>query len=109
MIRGIELSYSIEKCWQNLAFARIVCKNYTSARLLVLVDFLATACMLGFSIKCARFPYAWPGGGGVLPYERLLGMCRWMGSHFHDWIDYNGATLLVELLEWGRTFSGFLG
>ena len=31
-------------------------------------------------------------------------MCRWMGSHFHDWIDYNGATFLVELLEWGRTF-----
>ena len=23
-------------------------------------------------------------GGGVLPYERLMGMCRWMGSHFHD-------------------------
>ena len=19
----------------------------------------------------------------------LMGMCRWMGSHFHDWIDYN--------------------
>ena len=36
-------------------------------------------------------------------------MCRWMGSHFHDWIDYNGVTFLVELLEWGRTFSGFLG
>ena len=34
-------------------------------------------------------------------------MCRWMGSHFHDWIDYNGVTFLVELLEWGRTFSGF--
>ena len=49
------------------------------------------------------------GGGGVLPYERLLGMCRWMGSHFHDWIDYNGVTFLVELLEWGHTFSGFLG
>ena len=27
------------------------------------------------------------GGGGVLPYERLMGMCRWMGSHVHDWID----------------------
>ena len=27
------------------------------------------------------------GGGGVLPYKRLMGMCRWMGSHFHDWID----------------------
>ena len=25
--------------------------------------------------------------GGVLPYKRLMGMCRWMGSHFHDWID----------------------
>ena len=25
------------------------------------------------------------------------------------WIDYNGVTFLVELLEWGRTFSGFLG
>ena len=36
-------------------------------------------------------------------------MCRWMGSHFHDWVDYNGFAFLVELLEWGRTFSGFLG
>ena len=22
------------------------------------------------------------GGGGVLAYKRLMGMCRWMGSHF---------------------------
>ena len=29
--------------------------------------------------------------GRVLPYKRLMGMCRWMGSHFHDWIDYNGV------------------
>ena len=29
---------------------------------------------------------------GVLPYERLMGMCRWMGSHFHDWINFNGVT-----------------
>ena len=36
-------------------------------------------------------------------------MCRWMGSHFHDWIDYSGVTFLVELLEWDRTFLGFLG
>ena len=35
-------------------------------------------------------------------------MCRWMGSHFHKRVDYNGVTFLVELLEWGRTFSGFL-
>ena len=45
-------------------------------------------------------------GGGVLPYKRLLGMCRWTGSHFHDWTDYNGVTFLVEILEWDRTFSG---
>ena len=47
--------------------------------------------------------------GGVLPYKRLMGMCCWMGSHFHDWMDYNGVTFLVELLEWGCTFSAFLG
>ena len=47
--------------------------------------------------------------GGVLPYKRLLGMCRWMGSHFHDWTDYNGVAFLVQLLEWDRTFSGFVG
>ena len=50
-----------------------------------------------------------PRGGGVLPYKRLMGMCGWIGSHFHDWIDYNGVTFVVELPEWGRTFSGFLG
>ena len=43
-------------------------------------------------------------GGGVLPSKRLLGVCRWMGSHFHNWTDYNGVTFLVELLEWGRKF-----
>ena len=31
-------------------------------------------------------------------------MC-WMGSHFHDWVDYNGVAFSIELLEWGRTFS----
>ena len=49
------------------------------------------------------------GGEGVLASKRLLGMCRWMGSHFHNWTDYNGVTFLAELLEWGRKFSGFLG
>ena len=46
---------------------------------------------------------------GVLPSKRLLGMCHWMGSHFHNWTEYNGITFLVELLEWGRKFPGFLG
>ena len=39
--------------------------------------------------------------------KRLMGMCRWMGSHFHDWIDYNGVALSTELLEWDCTFSDF--
>ena len=48
-------------------------------------------------------------GGWLLPGKRLMGMCRWMGSHFHNWTDYNGVTFLVELLtEWGRTFWDFL-
>ena len=49
------------------------------------------------------------GGGGLLPYKRLTGMCHWMGSHFHDWIEYNGVAFSIELLEWGRTFSDFRG
>ena len=48
-------------------------------------------------------------GGGLLLYKRLMGMCRWMGWHFHDWIDYNGVAFSIELLEWGRTFSDFWG
>ena len=59
-----------------------------------------------FCIQCRIEPNI--PGGGVLPYKRLLGMCSWMGSHFHDWTDYNGVAFLVELLEWDRTFSGFL-
>ena len=42
------------------------------------------------------------GGGGALPYKRLMGMGHWMGSHFHDWIDYNGVAFSMELLEWGH-------
>ena len=37
-------------------------------------------------------------------------MCRWMRSHFHDWIDYDGVAFFsIEVLEWGRTFSDFWG
>ena len=42
-------------------------------------------------------------------FKRLMGMCRWMGLHFHDWIDYNGVAFLIALLEWGHTFLDFLG
>ena len=36
-------------------------------------------------------------GGAALPYKRLMGMCRWMGSHFHNWIDYNGVAHFLIL------------
>ena len=49
-----------------------------------------------------------PGGEGILPYKNLLGMCRWTGLHFDDWIDYNGVAFKIELL-WGCTFSDFWG
>ena len=31
------------------------------------------------------------------------------GVAVHDCIDYNGVAFSIELLEWGRTFSDFLG
>ena len=49
-----------------------------------------------------------PGRGG-LPCKELMGMCHSMGSYFHNWIDYNGVAFSIELLEWGHTFSRFLG
>ena len=36
---------------------------------------------------------------GVFPIERLVRMCRWMGLHFRDWIDYNGVAFSIEQLE----------
>ena len=36
------------------------------------------------------------GWGMVLPSNRLMGMCSWMGSHFHDWVDYNGVAFSIE-------------
>ena len=56
-----------------------------------------------------RPPAGGGGEGGVLPYKRLMGMCRWMGSHFHDWSDYNRVAFSIELPEWGPKFSDFWG
>ena len=32
-----------------------------------------------------------------------------MGSNFQDLVDYNRVAISIELLEWGCTFSVFLG
>ena len=44
-----------------------------------------------YTLFKARDPEKHRGVGGILPYKRLMGMGCWMGSHFHDWIDYNGV------------------
>ena len=37
-----------------------------------------------FQTKLGKVYNLFPGEGGVLPYKRLMGMCRSMASHFHD-------------------------
>ena len=52
-------------------------------------------------------PIANPLGGWVVvsykagACKRLMEMCRWMGSHFTDWIDYNGVAHFW--IFWGKT------
>ena len=38
-----------------------------------------------------------PPPGEALPYKRLMRMCRWMGSHFHDQIDYSGVPFSIVI------------
>ena len=37
-----------------------------------------------------------------------MGMCRCMGSHFHDWIDYNGVSFSI-VTRMGWHMFGILG
>ena len=50
-----------------------------------------------------------PGGWGHFLIKRLMGMFRWMGSHFHDWIDYNGVAFSKRVTRMGSHIFGFLG
>ena len=45
----------------------------------------------------------------VLPYKKLMGMCRWMGSHFHDWIDYKWGGIFNRVTRMGSHIFGFFG
>ena len=47
--------------------------------------------------------------GGELPDKRLMRMCRWMGSHFHDWIDYNGVAFSESFFRMGSHIFCFFG
>ena len=46
------------------------------------------------------------GEGGVLPSSRLMGRCRWMGSHFHDWINYYGVWSYLNGFAHFQDFGG---
>ena len=47
------------------------------------------------------------GGGRALRSNRLMGMCRWMGSHFYHWIDcHEGIAFSTELLAHSRDLGG---
>ena len=36
-------------------------------------------------------------------------MCRWMGSHFHDWIDYNVVAFSESFFRMGSHIFCFFG
>ena len=48
-----------------------------------------------FSFEASRVKATGP--GGVRPSKRLMRMCRWMGSHFHNWTDYSRVTRMHEV------------
>ena len=48
---------------------------------------------------------------GALPINGPMGMCRWMGLHFHGRTDYNGAAFsstFYRVTRMGSHFSGIL-
>ena len=49
------------------------------------------------------------GGWGRGGYFLIMGISRWIQSHFHDWFEYNGVTFSIQVLEWSRTLSEFQG
>ena len=34
-----------------------------------------------------------------------MGICRWMGSHFHDWIDFYVVAFSTELIYGKQTYQ----
>ena len=59
--------------------------------------------------KLPKHFLVWRWGGGALPSNRLIVMCRWMGWHFYNSVDYKGVVLSIELLEWGAHCQDFGG
>ena len=57
-------------------------------------------------ITLPRFSHCNP---GALPSNGLLGICRCMGSHFHDSTDYNGVAFSSIFNRVTRMVSHFFG
>ena len=68
-------------------------------------------CGLFFGTHCISLQTRAWAGGGVYFLVKGYWECadEWRRTFTKFRIDYNGVTFLVELLEWGRTFLGFLG
>ena len=91
---------------QSLCFSKMIMETYNRD-----IQFIIDPGNKNKWILISFLSIFWFGlaGGGALPTNRLIGMCRWMGWHLYDWIDYKGVAFSIELLEWCRTFSGFWG
>ena len=48
--------------------------------------------------------------GGNSEVNKLMALCRWRGSHFHNCHDYNGIPFsIIQVLAGGAHFLGFCG
>ena len=44
--------------------------------------------------------------GGILPSNRVMKICRWIRSHFHDWYD---SCIVTRVTRMGSQIFGILG
>ena len=76
--------------WQFSKFIYVIC-NFTDNSWKTFV-----CCEAMYKCSLLLLRSIAPRGGGVLPYKRLMGMCRWMGWFFFSRLDW---------LQWGRIFN----
>ena len=73
--------------------------------------FISRSPFLNYLYRPWLYHFIPEGGGGALPSNGRLRMCRWMGSHFHDSTDYNGvafSSIFNRVTRMGSHFFGTL-